>query len=55
MMKFDCFQGDFVLFGIGYEYQDVYDNLDELRVIVMGGFVKKRLKLSDFGLETDPK
>jgi len=24
-------------------------------VILIGGFVKKRLKLSDFGLETDPK
>ena len=28
---FDCFKWDFVIFGIVNEYEDVYDNLDELK------------------------
>ena len=44
MMKFDYFKRYFVLFGIGYEYQDVYDNLDELKSDCNGWICEEKIE-----------
>jgi len=39
-----------VIFGISNEYQDVYIDLDELKVILVGGYVKKKLIIRELQL-----
>ena len=34
-----------MIFGVVNEYQDVYVDLDELKSDLVGGYVRKRLKL----------
>ena len=43
MMDFDYFKWDFVIFGIGNEYQVIYADLYKLESDLMGGYVKKSL------------
>ena len=38
MLNFDCFKCDFVIFGIGNEYQDVYADLYKLKSDFSGYF-----------------
>ena len=55
MMKFDYFKRDFVLFGIGYEYQDVCDNLDELKSDCNGWICEEEIETKWFWARNRPK
>jgi len=44
MMDFDCFKWDFVIFGVGNEYQDVYVDLDELKSDFNGWLCEEKIE-----------
>ena len=54
-MDFDCFKCDFVIFGIGNEYKDVYGDSYKLKSDFSGWLHEERMKLGDLGLENRPK
>jgi len=43
MMDFDCFKWDFVIFGIGNEYQDVYADLYKLKSDCSGWLCEEKI------------
>ena len=43
MLDFDCFKWDFVIFGIGNEFQDVYSNLYKLNSDFSGGLCEENI------------
>ena len=44
MMDFDCFKWDFVIFGIGNEYQDVFISLDESQSDFSGWLYEEKIE-----------
>jgi len=43
MVDFDCFKWDFVIFGIGNEYKDIYANLYKLKSDFSGWLCEEKI------------